>query len=118
MVDDSQAQGRGVVQATSPVTPEVTGDDDGEDEGEPGEDLEVVAVLEHHELVGLEVADVRRPGPDLLPEEDPAHVRPPEPIVRAVRVQLGVGVAVMSAVLARPPECGALGRRGASYEQE
>ena len=75
-------------------------------------------VLEHNKLVGLQVADISRPGRYFFPEDDPTHVRPEKPFICAVRIKFGVSVAMMSTMLPRPPEGGPLGCRSTAYEQE
>mgnify|MGYP003343936663 CR=1 FL=1 len=53
---------------------------------------------------GVEVAHLGAPRLLVTVGEDPPHVAPEEPVTRRVEVALGVGVAVVRAVVARPPQ--------------
>ncbi len=118
MVDSGQTQKRGVVETAGPITPEITGNSCGDDEGKPWEDLEVMPVLEHHELVVLQVADISRPGRCFLFKDYPSHMRPKEALICAVGIKFGVGVAMVSTMLPCPPKSRPLRRRSTPYEQE
>lgn len=118
VLDDRQPEHGRVADAACPVTPEVSCYCRWHDVGQEGEELEVVTVLEHDELVLLEVGDVCGAGLDVSPEEDPAGVRPPEAFFSGVGVEVRVGVAVVGAMLASPPEGRALDAAGTADEEE
>ena len=49
----------------------------------------------------------------VFPEDEPADMRVPKALFNAVRVQVGVHIAVMIAVLGRPSQTGLFKSRGA-----
>lgn len=108
MVHEGEAQEPCKVETAPPVAPAQARDGGRHQHAEHEREREEPAVLPGHDPVLLQVARVGRPGFDARLHEHPANVRPPEPVVGAVRVEVGVCVPVMSAVVAGPPENGAL----------
>lgn len=113
VMDKQQASGTGKEESAAPVAPSETGDSRGEDEAHKDEQREVVLVLPSNNLVARQVGHVgdANLGPRL--DEHPSDVGPPEAVVCAVRVQVGVGVSVVGSVTAGPPFDGALDSTGA-----
>ena len=64
-----------------------------------------------------EVADAVEVGVLVLVAEDPADMAPEDPLERRVHVELGVGGAVVLAVVRRPPQWPLLCRRSAAERQ-
>ena len=62
-----------------------------------------MAMLPLDNIVLREVANVRNTRSPAGLDKHPANVRPPETFVGVVRVQVGISIAVVSAVASRPP---------------
>ena len=99
-MDEAEADDAGVDVAAARVAPAEPGDEGGEDEGHEDHELDVVRVLEAHDRVLGEVRDVRDTRAAAGLDEHPADVAVPEALVRVVRVEVGVGVAMVCAMAA------------------
>lgn len=60
-------------------------------------------MLPHHYIVLFEVARIRWARLDAWLGKHPANVGPPEATVSSIRIEVGISVAVMSAVMSAPP---------------
>jgi hypothetical protein len=119
LLDEEDAENAGVDKASEPVTPTKTSDKSRENETHEEDDLEVVLVLPHDNGVVVEVRDVGATNAlGVLLHEHPAEVRVEKTLPDAVGVLVGVGVAVVSAVVASPPSDGALNGAAADSSQE
>jgi hypothetical protein len=103
VVHEEKPRGGGVEVTTLPVAPAEAGDGRWENEAHEGDQVEVVLVLPPDDLVLAEVADVRDPRLAARLEDHPTNVGVPEAFVGVVRVKVGVGVAMVGAMTARPP---------------
>lgn len=109
LLDEADAQDAGVDEAADPVAPAEAADEGGEGEGHGDDALEEVCVLPDDDGVLVEVGDVGAAGAlGVLLHDHPAEVGVEEALADRVGVLFGVGVAVVSAVAARPPADGAL----------
>ena len=100
-------------QGNEPIlTPAEDGDQSGETEAEEHSEGEVVLLLEHNDLVLLQVLHVGSATSlnDQLVflQKQPSAVREKQTILRVMGVLLGVGVTVVSAVVTRPMPDGTL----------
>jgi hypothetical protein len=119
LLDEEDAENAGVDKASEPVTPAETCDKSREDKTHEEDDLEVVLVLPDNNGVVVEVRDVGAANAlGVLLHEHPAEVRVEKTLADAVGVLVGVGVAVVSAVVAGPPSDGALDGAAADSSQE
>jgi hypothetical protein len=118
VVDKAQTGGTSVEVATFPVTPAQASDDGRQDEAKHEDQVDVVLVLPPDDLVLAKIADVRNTGLATGLDEHPADMRVPETLVGVVRVEVGVGVTMVSAVTTRPPLDGTLNGTGAGHGQE
>lgn len=118
VVDKDKTEDSRVKEATAPVTPTETGDHGGEKESHEQKHRDVELVLELDHRVAAQIANVGNTGLAAGLDDHPAKVRPDQTKVRAVRVEIGVGVAVMGAVATSPPVDGALNSAGAHKGQE
>jgi len=98
VVDETQPSGTGKEESTSPVSPSKSGNNSGQDETHGKEQGEVVLVLPFDDLVSAQVRNVGNANLASGLDDHPSDVRPPESLVSGVRVKLGVGVSVVSAV--------------------
>ncbi len=85
------------------VTPQETRNDSGQGEAHPDDKRKVPAMLPLDDGVLAEVADVRSTGLAPWLDNHPPDVRPDETVVRAVRVEVSISVAVVSAMASAPP---------------
>lgn len=81
-------------------------------------EVKVPAVLPLDERVLAEVGSVGLAGVELRFEDHPADVGPEEPAFGVVGVEIGVGVSMMRAMGAGPPEARALDGACAAEEEE
>lgn len=112
MMNKDEAEDGGVDVAAAGVAPAEPGDDGGDDKAHEEEELDVVPVLPADDGALAEVGDVCDAGLAAGLDEHPADVGVVEALVGVVRVELGVGVAVVGTVAAGPPLDGALARAG------
>jgi hypothetical protein len=118
MVGDGEPHGARVEEPTHPVAPEQPGDDGREGIAEGEHEREVPPVLPADERVARQVGGVDGAGPEFRFDDDPANVGPQEAAGGVVGVAVGVGVSVVRAVGAGPPEAGALHGADACEEEE
>ena len=103
VVDEAQASCTSVDETTEEVTPEKTRDDRGNNEAHGDNERNVPSVLPSDNRVLGQVAHVGNTRPNAGLDEHPANVRPEETTVSIVRVQLRVGVPMVSTVASAPP---------------
>ena len=119
LLDEENAEDAGIDETTTVVTPAEASDESGEDQTHKGDDREVVLVLPDDNGVIIEVGDVSAADSLwVLLHEHPAKVRVEETLADRVRILVGVGVAVVSAVIARPPSDGTLDGTSANSGEE
>jgi hypothetical protein len=114
VMDEEQASRTSVEVTTLPVTPTKASNDSRDDETHGEDKVDVVFVLPPHDLVLAQIADVRNTGFAARFQEHPADVRVPKSLMSVVRVEVGIGVSVVSAVATRPPLDRPLNRADAS----
>lgn len=98
MVNEAQTTSTGKDKPAPKVAPEVPRDDSGHQEAEREDERKIPAMLPSDDLALAQITDVRDPELAAGLHEHPADVRPPEALVRVVRVELRVGVAVVRTV--------------------
>lgn len=118
VVDEGETSGTGEEEASAPVTPSETSDDGREDETHADDKGEIPAVLPLDDLVVGQVRDVGDSRLATGLEDHPSDVSPKETALSRVGVEIGVGVAVVSAVAARPPLDGSLDSSRSSESKE
>lgn len=114
MVNEEESASAGVEETAAPVSPTKTCNCHGHDETHDENERNVVLVLPSHYGALVEIADVRITDLASGFPEHPANVGPPEALVSVVGVEVGVRVAVMRSMAARPPSNGTLNRSSAS----
>ena len=109
LLDEEDAEDASVDEASEPVTPAETSHESREDEAHKEDDLEIVLVLPDNNGVIVEIGDVGAANSlGVLLHEHPAEVGVEQTLPDTVGVLVGVGVAVVSAVVAGPPSDGTL----------
>lgn len=103
MVDEEEASGAGEEESAAEVAPAESSDDGREDEAHAEDEREIVAVLPLDDRVVVEVGNVGDTGTTARLDDHPAKVSPPEALLRRIRVEVCVGVAMVCAVSPRPP---------------
>jgi hypothetical protein len=104
LLDEEDAEDTSVDESALPVTPEKTGDSRGEDETHEDDNLDVVLVLPDNDRVLVQVGDVGAADAlGVLLHDHPAEMAVEKSLANAVGVLAGVGVAVVSTVVAAPP---------------
>lgn len=104
LLDEEDTQDAGVDETTEPVTPAETSNQHGNDETHGEDDLEVVAVLPDDDGVLVQVGNVGAADPlRVLLHDHPAQVGVEETLADGVGILVGIGVAVVSTVVASPP---------------
>lgn len=118
VVDKDETSGSCKEETALPVSPSETSDNSGENETHEDHEHNVVVVLPLDDGIAAQVRDVCDTNLSTGLDKHPSDVSPPETLVGRVGVKLGVGIAVVSAVAARPPLDGALnGARTAESEE-
>ena len=113
LLDEEDSEDAGVDEATLPVAPSQTGNQHGEDEGHEGDAWDVVLVLPENDGIFVEIGDVGAADAlGVLLHDHPADVRVEETFADGIRILVGVGVAVVSAMATGPPSDGALDGTG------
>ena len=108
-----------VHKATAEIVPDETAEDGGEDETGEDDEGKVVLVLPDDHWILVEIGDVCTTNPlGVLLHDHPAEVRVEETFTDRVGVLVGVGVAMMGAVITSPPADTALDSRGTSECKE
>lgn len=109
LLDEEDSENTGVDEAALPVTPTQTSNNSRNNETHNGNNPEVVLVLPDDNGVLVQVGNVGTANAlGILLHDHPANVRVQETLADRVGVLVGVGVAVMSPVIARPPSDGTL----------
>lgn len=108
MVDESRAHSTSIEESALEVSPKQTRNESRDDVAHEDQEPDVVVVLPSDNLVLAQVANVGDTRLATGLDEHPTHVRPPESLVSRVRVEVGVGVAMVSTMTARPPLDGTL----------
>jgi hypothetical protein len=109
LLDEEDAEDTGVDEATHPVTPHETSDGRGENQAHGDNGLDVVLVLPDDDGVLVEVGDVSAADTlGVLLHDHPAEMAVEETLADRVGVLVGVGVAVVGAVITAPPADGTL----------
>lgn len=119
LLDKEDTEDTGVDESTHPIVPEKAGDSRREDQAHEQDDLDVMLVLPDDNGVLVEIGDVGAANAlGVLLHDHPAEMAVEETLADAVGVFAGVGVAVMSAVVAGPPTNGALNGTAANKRKE
>ena len=109
LLNEEDAEDAGIDEATHPVTPAEACDKHREDETHEKDDGKIVLVLPPHDNVVIEIRDIGTANTlRVLLHKHPAKVRVQQTLANRVGVFLGVGVAVVSAVIPSPPSDGTL----------
>lgn len=95
--------------AAFPVTPKQPANHSWNDERHHQHDIQVIAVLPLCDVVLPEIANICSTGFPTRLENDPPDVREQQPFVRVVRIEIGVGIAMVGTMTSGPPSDGALG---------
>ena len=115
---EAKTSSTGVDIAAPEVTPAKPADNGREDETAGDNEGAVPAVLPPHDLILAEIADVRNTRLATRLDKHPTDVGEEEALVRVVRVQGRVGIAVVRAVTAGPPFDRTLDRTSTSNRKE
>lgn len=109
LLDEEDAKDTSIDESTFPVTPAETSYDTREKKTHDSDNEEVVLVLPSDDGVFVEVRDVGAANTlGVLLHDHPSKVRVEETLANGVGILVGVSVAVVSTVIARPPSDGAL----------
>lgn len=119
LLDEEDAEDAGVDEAAHPVTPAETCNQGREDQTHEKDHLEVVPVLPHHDRVIVQVGNVGAANSlRVLLHDHPAKVGVQQALADAVRVLVGVGVAMVGAMVTSPPSDGTFDGTAANCGQE
>ena len=119
LLHEEDAKNAGINEAALPVTPAKTSQKHGKDEAHEDDNLEVVTMLPHDDRVIVQIGNVGTTDPLwVLFHDHPAKVRVQETLADRVRVLVGVGVAMVSTVVSRPPADRSLDGTSAKRSQE
>ena len=117
--NEDGTQDGSVEEATTPVSPTKTRNEDGQGDRQGGREEMVVLLLPSEQGVRLEIGAIGFSDRSLvLLNEQPSHVGPEESAQGVVGVLIGIDIAVMSAVVASPPQAGALESRSSAQQNE
>lgn len=109
LLDEEDTQNTGVDETTEPVTPAETRDQHGDEKTHGEDDLEVVAVLPHNDGVLVKIRDISTADAlGVLLHDHPAQVGVEQTLADGIGVLVGIGVTVVSTMVASPPADGAL----------
>jgi hypothetical protein len=109
LLDKEDAEDTGVDETTLPVAPAEASHGGREEQAHEEEALDVVLVLPDNDRVLVEVGDVSAADAlGVLLHDHPSEMAVQEALADAVGVLVGVGVAVVGAVVTAPPADGAL----------
>ena len=118
MVDKAKTSCAGVEESTGPITPTQSSDGHRDEQTESDDEVDVPSVLPPYNGVLAQVANIGNANLVSWLENHPTHMCPKETTVCVVRVELGVGVAVVSTVSTRPPLDGAFDGTCSGHGQE
>lgn len=109
LLDEEDTQNTGVDETTEPVTPAETSDQHGDEKTHGEDDLKVVAVLPHNDGVLVKIRDIGTADAlGVLLHDHPAQVGVEQTLADGIGVLVGIGVTVVSTMVASPPADGAL----------
>ena len=103
VVNETESSGTCEEESSPPVSPSKSGNQRWEGETHEQEQREVIVVLPLDDLVSRQVGNVGDSNLSSGLDDHPSDVGPPETFMGRVRVELGVGVSVVSSVSSRPP---------------
>jgi hypothetical protein len=119
LLDEEDAENTSVDESTLPVVPEESSDGRWENQAHEDDDLDVVLVLPDNDRVLVQVSDVGAADAlGVLLHDHPAEMAVEESLANAVRVLVGVGVAVVGAVITAPPADGTLNSTATDKSEE
>jgi hypothetical protein len=118
VVDEAKPQQSGVNITALGVPPAEPRDDGGDDKGHEEEEGEIPAMLKPDDVVPVQIGHVG--GAELPAGQDdhPTDVGPEKTLVGVVRVELGIGVPMVSAVASGPPLDAALDGAGTCESED
>lgn len=117
MVDKAQTSSTSIEEATLPVTPECS-NTGGQEEAKEEDKVDIPPVLPLHDFALAQVADISNTGTVAGLDKHPPNVREKEALVRIVRIEVCVGIAVMCTVTTGPPFDGTLNSTGSCSRKE
>ena len=103
VVNKAKTSCTGVEESTGPVTPTQSSNGHRDEQTESDDEVDVPSVLPPYNGVLAQVTNVGNANLVSWLEDHPAHMCPEETTVCVVRVELGIGVAVVSTVTPGPP---------------
>ena len=104
VVDKDETADSGVVEPTSPIAPEQTGNSSGDEEAHDDDNDAVVLVLHTDKDVGVEIGDIGTSDPfRVLLEEHPSKMSIHQTLSDGVGVLFRIGVPMVSAMVSGPP---------------
>lgn len=118
VVNEQQTGSSSVEESTAEITPRQAGDHGRSDERDREQEFDVPPVLPPNDGVVGQVANVGNTGLPPGLDDHPADMRPEKAVVSSVRVEVSVGISVMSAVASRPPFDGTLDGTSAGHGEE
>jgi len=118
VVNEQQPSSSGKEETSLPITPTKTSDTHREEQPHDQKQRQVVVVLPPDDLGSSQVGDIGDTDLGSRLEDHPTDVSPPEPFVGRVRVEVGVGVTVVSSVASGPPFDGSLDGSGSGTGED
>jgi len=103
VVDKEQTSECRIEVAATPIAPEVTGNDGRDGNTHQEKDPDKPFVLPTDDRVAVEIRDISNTRLATGLEDHPTDVRPEEPVVGTIGIEVGVSVTMMSTVAAGPP---------------
>lgn len=89
--------------SSTSIVPAEPGNNCRYDETHEENQLDVMLVLPPHDGALAQIADVRHTGPTARLQKHPTYMRVPETLMGIVRVEVGVGIAMVRPVTSGPP---------------
>ena len=118
-VVDKEQTSKGAIKVTAaPVPPEIAGDDGRKEDAHEEDEGDEPVVLPADDGVAGEIGDISDTRFATGLEEHPTDVGPEEAAMGTIGIEVGVGVAMVSTVTARPPLDRALNRTCASESEK
>jgi hypothetical protein len=108
VVNKDETSGTSVDEAALKITPAKAGNESRGNEGHGQEHLDIPAVLELDDRVTRKVAHISHARLPARLEDHPADVGPQKTMMCAIRVEVGIGIAMVRAMTTRPPLDGSL----------
>ena len=103
VVDKEQTSKRRIEITATPIAPEVTRNDGRDDNAHQDEEPDEPFMLPTDDRVAGEIRDISDARLATRLEDHPTDMRPEEPMMGAIGVEVSVSVTMMSTVTARPP---------------